>query len=211
MLNRIALLAAATIAGAALLVGGVASQTLQHQTAARFTPGPGIWNALTPDAHGRPVSPLRTVWSHIVKLGGPILHGIPENSLNARVAVLSCDAAFEGSTRSPQEFETMRFTVMNETPYLLRYTRIAVEVDRGASYEDAILFDLKPYELRSFVLTQGGVFADGNFPRQYHHYPKWMLCGAGPAQRANGKMLDFEPGFFNPKGEQTKLVLPGKP
>ena len=210
MLNRIALLAAATIAGAALLVGGVASQTLRRQVAVRFTPGPGIWGALTPDAHGHPASPFRTVWSHIVKLGGPIIHGIPENSLNARVAVLSCDAAFEGSTTSPQEFETMRFTVMNETPYFLRYTRVAVEVDRGASYEDAILFDLKPYELRSFVLTQGGAASDGNLP-EYHHYPKWMLCGAGPAQRANGQMLDFEPGFFNPKGEQTKLVLPGKP
>ncbi len=211
MQNRFQLLAAATIVGATLLFCcGAASPKPRQGTVMRFTPGPGIWGALGVDAHGNPASPFRTVWSHIVKLGGPVIHGIPENSLNARVAVLSCDASFEGSTTSPQEFETMRFTVMNETPYFLRYTRIVVEVDRGPSYEDPILFDLKPYELRSFVLTQGGAAADGNLP-EYHHYPKWMLCGAGPAQRANGKMLDFEPGFFNPKGEQTNLVLPGKP
>ncbi|MGC8484515.1 MAG: hypothetical protein ACP5O6_02615 [Candidatus Baltobacteraceae bacterium] len=146
---------------------------------------------LTVDARGKFASPFRTLSSHVVKLGGPIVHGIPANNFPTPVAVLSCDAAFQGKTEATY-FETFRVTVMNETPYYLRYTRIAFEIDRGASYEDGILFGLKPYEMRSFIWTAGGEAADGS-PQDHPH---WMLCGAGPAVLANGKVLRFEPSFF---------------
>ncbi len=148
---------------------------------------------LTVDAQGRFASPFRTLSSHVVKLGGPVVHGIPANNIQAPVAVLSCDAAYEGTTEATY-FETIRVTVMNETPYYLRYTRIAFEVDRDGSYEDGILFGLKPYEMRSVIWTDGGIGAPGS-PR---HHPHWMLCGAGPAVLANGEVLQFNPSFLNP-------------
>ncbi|NNM93786.1 MAG: hypothetical protein HKL92_10635 [Candidatus Eremiobacteraeota bacterium] len=127
-----------------------------------------------------------------MKLGGPVVHGIPANTLQTPVAVLSYDAAYEGKTEATY-FQTIRVIVMNETPYYLRYTRIAFEIDRGGSYEDAILFDLKPYEMRSFIGSEGGFAAAGS-PQ---NHPHWMLCGAGLAVLANGEVLQFEPSFLS--------------
>ncbi|NNM93787.1 MAG: hypothetical protein HKL92_10640 [Candidatus Eremiobacteraeota bacterium] len=148
---------------------------------------------LTIDAHGKFASPFRTLSSHIVKLGGPVVHGIPSNTIQAPVAVLSCDAAYEGKTEATY-FETIRVTVMNETPYYLRYTQIAFEIDRGGSYEDGILSGLRPYEMRSVIWTDGGIGAPGSAKEP----PHWMLCGAGPAVLANGEVLQFEPSFLRP-------------
>ena len=170
-----------------------AMYTLAQSATAMPTPVRAPMPFMLPvDAHGQLSSPFRTLSSHIVKLGGPIVHGIPANSLPTPVAVLSCDAAYEGKTEATY-FQTIRVTVMNETPYYLRYTRVAFEIDRDGSYEDAILFDLKPYEMRSFIDSEGG-YAAGGRPQDHPH---WMLCGAGPAVLANGKVLQFEPSFLS--------------
>ncbi len=186
-----------TVAWIAMAVTCAASATYTSAQSATAMPTPvraPMPFTLVIDARGNPVSPFRTLSSHIVKLGGPIVHGIPANSLPTPVAVLSCDAAYEGKTEATY-FQTIRVTLMNETPYYLRYTRIAFEIDRGASYEYAFLFDLKPYEMRSVIYTAGGIIADGS-PQDHPH---WMLCGAGPAVLANGKVLRFEPSFFSEK------------
>ncbi len=187
-----------TVAWIATAVTCAASGTYALAQSATAMPTPmrarmpwSISTSLTRNAHGQLYSPFRTLSSHVVKLGGPIVHGIPANSLPTPVAVLSCDAAYEGKTEATY-FQTIRITVMNETPYFLRYTRIAFKIDRDGSYEDAILFDLKPYEMRSFIGTEGG-YAAGGRPQDHPH---WMLCGAGPAVLANGKVLRFEPSFL---------------
>ncbi len=170
----------------------VAQSTTAMPTPTRARMPWSISTGLTPNARGQLYSPFRTSSSHIVKLGGPVVPGIPANSIPTPVAVLSCDAAYEGKTEATY-FQTIRVTVMNETPYYLRYTRIAFKIDRNGSYEDAILFDLKPYEMRSFIGSEGG-YAAGGRPQDHPH---WMLCGAGPAVLANGKVLQFEPSFLS--------------
>ncbi|HET9095985.1 MAG TPA: hypothetical protein VFN37_04945 [Candidatus Baltobacteraceae bacterium] len=75
------------------------------------------------------------------------MYGIPANNLNAPVSVLSCQAAYHGT--GVKAWSTIRFTVLNQTPYHLRYTRIAYRRQYGGAYSDAILFDLKPHETRA--------------------------------------------------------------
>ena len=146
------------------------------------------------DNHGKPATPFQTVRSMIVKPGGPIIHGVPANNLGAPVAVLSCDADFHDW--GMKTWFAIRTTVLNNTGIQLRYTRIVYRIENGGAYSDAILFDLKPHEMRTFRLTDGDPDPMGGASKR--SYPRWMLCGAGPAQKADGTMLTFEPEFLTP-------------
>lgn len=179
----------ATIVACAVALCGNTRPLVAYAAPAQASPPtPGM--TLFVDSHGRPVSPFKTSKSTIVPIGGPHVFGVPANALGAPVSVLACDATFHGT--GTKAWSTLRFTVLNQTAFRLKYTRIAHRRQYGGAYSDAILFDLKPHEMRTFTLTDGDPvigFAPGR-------YPQWMLCGAGPAQKADGSMLEFEPEFL---------------
>lgn len=184
---------ATIIAAGTLALLGSGSLVAYASPSPTASPTPGL--TLYVDSHGRPQSPFKTTRSTIATPGGPVLYGEPANALGAPVALLSCGATFHGAVNSAAYGSIVQFTVINNTANFLRYTRIAYRMDRSGAYDDAFLFNLKPHEVRSFTLRNDGVMAGGDLP-VFHDYPHWMLCGAGPAQEADGTILRFLPEFL---------------
>ena len=148
--------------------------------------------------HDPPIrSGFTTIRSSIVVPGSKIVYGVPENQLGAPVALVSCNVVFRGKPGSIHYGMTVQFTALNETNDKLRYTRIAFRIDRGGAYSSSVLLDMKPHEMRTFGFGAHDGATAGDVPMYYKDYPHWMLCSAGPAVKADGTTLDFEPPFLH--------------
>ena len=142
-------------------------------------------------------SPIRVTKSVVIDEGSRVIPGIPEQPIDAPVAVLSCSETLSKDYGQPNNVGTDHFTVYNRTAKRLLIAKVHFIFPTSPNMEVAIQ-DLAPHELRSITVNDNMIGQVLGYRLRKSHIPKptHILCGAGPAVADDGTVYDFHALFL---------------
>lgn len=141
---------------------------------------------------------FKTIRSYIDDKNSLDIPGIPEQPVDAPIAILSCSVRLSKPYGLPNNIDTENFTVYNRTNHHIMIASLHF-VYRNSALIGADIQHLAPHEIRTVTLRDtDGIGQSFGYNLRKSHIPKptHILCGAGPAVADDGTLYKFHALFI---------------
>ena len=141
---------------------------------------------------------FKTVRSYIEDENALEIPGIPEQPVDAPIAMLACSVRLSKPYGLPNNIDTEQFTVYNRTNHHILIASLYF-VYRNSALIGPVIQHLAPHEVRSVTLQDAyGIGQIFGYTLRKSHIPKptHILCGAGPAVADDGTLYKFHALFI---------------
>lgn len=116
--------------------------------------------------------------------------GTPIQRFDTPVLISSCGLRIKKPIGDANQTVTYEYSIYNTTRNQLHLVAFTDRFD-FASFQEAFVYDLKPHEFRRVAMQRRADPSSIEGVLLGKHRPTFFLCGSGPEQDSNGKILPY--------------------